>query len=1643
MWKSIQLTLFVMLVCSVALYGQQYNLPEDPAQYTEGVREIMTGANTAEATLTGDNFIGLWDSGKLNEAQKISIITISRIMLKKNYSSREFFVPFYKLMTSAGEQLSPEIRANLLSGLEKAVEAYAPKSYGVILTTLNHYFDQGMLYSSNYNRLYAANATIDFEFIESEENLETLPEATPELPEETGSDNFDDWDTTDPGDGWDTWDTEPAEETQEADPWSSWDAPEQTEQPADNGWGDAWQEESPDASRSAVFGSLTEALTQPEPQPPVEGLVMKLDGVDYTIVTPFDSVTLYNTSGSLMLQKELFVGSGGKFDWSAAGLDPEEVFCTLTDYHIYISKPYFSAEKVKLTYQGKLDEPVEGVFEFESKRRDSPALADFPRFKSYDHTVSVKNLAGDGFIYKGGFALRGQKIIGASVIPGPSQITMQDDSRILFKSKADYISFNDSTVDANMASITIYQQRDSIHHPASRFRYYPESRRLIVRKASGGFKNTPFLASYYNMEIRADMISWDLDTDSLDISIVTARNQIPALFESLEYFSDVRFNRLSGLYNFNPLLMAFSYARKQKSNSFYYLDMAEDLKQNPKLVRESMIDLWQKGYIEFDETLGEVTLKEKAIHYILSNYKRKDYDDLLVPSLTSSAPNGTINLKNQELTVRGIERFFISKSLNVYILPEESSITLLRNRDFKFDGTLFAGNFEFVGRDFTFRYDSFLVDLQQIDSIRFYVEVVDERTNQVRRERIDNKLVAFDSENQTMAGLMMDIGETRGTLYINEPDNKSGLKNFPHYPSFDANRGAVVYFDSKQVLDSAYDHSVFFVIPPFEIDSLSAADPAAIGFEGRFVSGGIFPDFDETLHVMPDNSLGFRHVVPREGYNLYGGSARLYDTLTLNGKGLNASGKIDYLTSTLRSDAFVFYLDSVTTLGSSAVVRAGTLGQASFPDVKLDQYKMTWLPQKDSLYLSNVDLPFQFYNSTATLYGSAIINTNGLYGNGKLFTRGSESVSPQFDFKETEYSARHAQFEIKSDNPKKPALAGNDVRLNFDLVRNEAEINPEVEGVAAIDFPYAQYKTSISKAVWNLEDQKVTMTKPPDIPLESSYFYTTRKELDSLAFNATAAEYDINKLELYITGIPHIKVADAMITPENNEVLILENAKLGQLKNTTIVIDTLNQYHQLVDGTIDIVSRNKFIGNATYQFVNAESDTFEIEFKSFELVEDETARRRDKSQYTVSGGTVSEEESLIISPGMIFRGRAKMYAIHKPLELDGFVKLDFEKIPDYNTWIKYFSSDAERQEVQFDFKSAETERGEPLTAGLHFHNQSNSLYATFVTDRLTPGDTDFFVPEGILSFNQKENRYQIVDTLKTAGQNYSGRIFTYNEEIGEITFEGPLNFMSATEHVSLLSSGIGVGNMYKEEFKVDAFLAFNFDMPSNSLTEMSADIFDVVERLGAPEAHADQANILYKAAEIIGERAAKEYEKRTLEEYMPLWGISKELNRSLVLSTANLKWSADHKAWYSEGKIGVSNILKQDINAFLDGFVEIKKTPEGENVNIFLQVSPVVWYHFSYMNNRLVVSSSNEEFTDMIASKSNVNKAKLGDYVFVSGDIAEALTFVNRFRKTYLGLEEPYQMNVAAQQQLQPDQPQDVLPEEVEERDITNDTEGF
>lgn len=1548
------------------LFSQNISLSPAPEQFIQDAQAMMEASKNEEVAAVGVNLTEVWNGSALSSTQKESIINISHKMLDKRLKARPHFEDFYGAIINAlslQNIASPEMDG-FLQVTEKVIDHYDNKSLNIYLQSVRNFFQNRALYTSSYNQLKVDGGTFSFEYIESQ----PLPEI--EIPEESPQE-------------------EQGEEQESADDgwFSDWDTPASE----DDTWSSDWDVVEEETSPPEQLNPLLEGTVQPD----ILGAVIKLQQANLVFISKFDSTAIKNTSGSFLIKDKLFVGNGGTFDWHTVGLSSDSVFVEFSDYNFEVTNPYLAAEKVKMSFYGKIDLPVEGVFEFKSESTTSPDQARYPRFKSYYNDINVKNLGQKNLVYRGGFALAGRHIYSSAVLGGLATIEIKGDAGTKFKAISNKFEIGDTLLSADRAAIVIYHRRDSIYHPAVQFKYNIENALLTLVKDQGGFKNTSFFASYYNMDITADMVKWDLDTDSLDISILNAKNQIPALFESQEYYNDYRFNSLSGIYDFHPLVMVVGYARKLNSGEFYSLDMADNFRQNPKIIKGAMVFLMQNGFIDYNPDTDLVKLKRKGYHYVLSKNDRKDFDNMSIASISPSQPNATFSFDKQHLKVRGIEKFYISEALNVFIEPTNDEIILLNNRDFLFDGKVNAGNFEYIGKDFQFKYDSFLLNLATIDTIGFNIDTQekDSDENNVKR-KLDNQLVL-----------------SSGILYINKPDNKSAQKTYPQYPIFSSTKGATVYFDKPGILGGSYDRSVYFEIPPFEIDSASSSDPKTIGFPGIFVSGGILPEFEAQLKVMPDQSLGFDHAIPADGYALYGGSGKLYNDLKLDNNGLTANGMIDYLTSTFYADNFTFYQDSATTVGTEMVMDEGEIGNASFPQASLKGYEMTWLPAQDSMYVNNTKDLFQFYNNTASLDGQAILTSKGLFGSGHLLTRGSEAQSDMLSFRQNDFGARHAAFQINTDNPKKPALAGKDIRLNFNLIQNEADISPEVEGVAALDFPYAQVRTSITKATWDLEDKKVTMTKPEDVDISNSYFYTTRKELDSLVFNASGAVYDINQLELNVTGIPYIKVADAKITPQNNEVLILQNAELQKLTNATLVIDTLNEYHRLIDGNIKINSRKSFEGDATYQYVNTVSDTFAIKFGTFKLVE---AMDKEGTTYTVSSGKVEESDQFLVTPGIFYKGKVTMYANKEALELDGSVKLDLKNIPDYNTWIAYKST-GDQTEVAFDFDNSITEDGEPLNAGLHLESGTNSLYGTFLNERRTMGDIDFFTPSGVLSYNAESNEYEIESPEKKAGTSFAGSVYAYNENTSDIRFEGPFNFISNEGTFNLKAAGKGMGNLKTNEYTFNAFLAFQYDVPPQATEIMAADIKDVVDRVGAPSAHDDRTSLLYKAAEIIGDRAAKEYEKLALADYTPLVNSSTELIRNMVVSDVDLEWSEEEKAWYSTSKLALSNILATDINAKLDGFMEIKKTELGDIVNIFIQASPATWYYMGYENNRLVLASSSDDYNNEIRSRSNAAKAKLGEFVFIDGDVSEALTFVNRFRKTYFNIDGPYELNMPSE----------------------------
>jgi hypothetical protein len=480
-------------------------------------------------------------------------------------------------------------------------------------------------------------------------------------------------------------------------------------------------------------------------------------------------------------------------------------------------------------------------------------------------------------------------------------------------------------------------------------------------------------------------------------------------------------------------------------------------------------------------------------------------------------------------------------------------------------------------------------------------------------------------------------------------------------------------------------------------------------------------------------------------------------------------------------------------------------------------------------------------------------------------------------------------------------------------------------------------------------------------------------------------------------------------------VLILENAKIGTLKNTTIILDTLNAYHRLTEGVVDIVSRKQFTGYATYQYVNFLQDTFAIKMTDFHLEDialEEVSRKKRKTvatQQTVATGSVLDKEKLVLGAGMYYKGDMTMYATRPALQLTGFVKLDIRKIKNYNTWIQYTQT-GDETDVRIDFDNAVTEGGGRVNAGLHF-SSDNELYITFVNDKKMEEDENFFEPSGSLHYDTASQEFKIESLEKAAGNSLSGKVFAYNDETLQVRFEGPVKLFSGTKDFNVTSTAIGQGNMTNNEIKMNSFIMVDSNVPVTAFDLMARQIQDVIKNEGADEGLGDQTELLYKIADLVGERAAKDYEQKSLQGYVSL-GTLTPLAKPLVFSNVNLKWSQKQKAFYSEGTLGMSNIGRQDINGAFEGFMEVKKTEDGAPVfNVFIKASPEAWYYFGFEDNRLMVHSSNSDFNTIIAKKSNAGKAKVGEVAFIPGSDDETLTFINRFRQQYYGIDIPYSLS--------------------------------
>lgn len=792
--------------------------------------------------------------------------------------------------------------------------------------------------------------------------------------------------------------------------------------------------------------------------------------------------------------------------------------------------------------------------------------------------------------------------------------------------------------------------------------------------------------------------------------------------------------------------------------------------------------------------------------------------------------------------------------------------------------------------------------------------------------------------------------------------------------------------------------------------------------------------------------------------------------IMLDNGGIRGNGKINYLTAQLSSNDYVFFPDSATALGKMAKDKKMLLkpdlgldreqfakqpldkpeswgfieanpnfNGISYPDVSMRNFKMNWAVKADSMRLSSTSdeikdpknpkvkpkkkpIPFEIYGKptaykldpndsslVSTFEGTLVLNPKQLAGNGIIQNKGAIAKSDNFVFQMSRYHADNADFfEIKSSDPKKPALRAENVRIDYDLEERVSKIvtnNPQKQN---FKFPFVEYVTALGDATWNFDNKTVFMRVADGAGSPTSVFTSTNQKKDSLnvSFTGASAFYDINVHTLKVDGVPFIRSVDAEIVPDSNTVTIKQGGEMKELKNCRVrIMQGKDSVHALYNANIKINSRQEYEGNGIYYYTNDVQQTFKIKFSEF-LFNKKDSLHPDKKHFTYAEAYIEEDQHFEKQGGKLFKGTVKMYATRKELDFDGYVR-DADD-PD-GFWIK---TNAGGSQIITYTGNERSEDKQKVETGIYlFHDleqEGSGLYTVINKPLNDKKDLALFLPDkgSIVKQDPKTKKYTIAVANRQPtkenkkAENYIGNELAYSNASGEVEFDGEVKlFNHNKDNFTITTSCIGKGNMKSNIYSMNTMLTVDLGaLAGDAFKEMASNILSQSDASESPIANND--SLFYKLGAQVGEKE--------LDSYMDKIDKGKgELSRvldkkALAISDVTLKWSKEYKAFYSTGKIQLANIYNKNISQLIDGYIEIPMIPNDDKVtiNIYLEISPKRWYYISYRKDKLYLISSNTKFNDIADPKKKLSK---DGYELL--EKSARIGFVSRFRRAYLGLD--------------------------------------
>ncbi|MBU0489812.1 MAG: hypothetical protein KKD31_17870 [Bacteroidetes bacterium] len=1276
-----------------------------------------------------------------------------------------------------------------------------------------------------------------------------------------------------------------------------------------------------------------------------------------------DSSTIFGTKGVYYPIDDKWIGSGGKITWERAGLSPDSVYAEIDNYVLQMTTYKFEIDTVRFYNKKFFPDPLIGSLEEKILAAvKSPDKATYPRFSSFSKKLIIDNLF-ENINFVGGFSMNGPKLFGTGTSLDPAIVTILRENndkeleRFIILKSENFIITNEKFSSSHTAA-RIYLDQDSIYHPGVLVKYMDENKELSLLREKKGISKAPFFDTYHQMDLYCEAIYWKTDEPKMDFSMFRGiSNTSEALFESMNFYDETRYEKLRGMDAKHPLEALKDYSDLIGSKVVDIESFAAHMRAATEEIEGIMVKLACQGFLIYDFEKKQVKLEDRLVHFINSRKGKTDYDIIQVVSTVTRDNNASMNLLNFDMTMKGVMEIHLSDSHNVVIYPYGQEIYMKKNRDFDFMGEINAGLYEFHGKDFNFLYDDFKINLNGLDSTTYKVR--DKEPNPETGEYELHRI-------KTM------IEGINGELLLDKPNNKSGLKPFKEYPKLISDRESYVFYDKLSIWGGVYDRSNFyFMLDPFTLDSLDNLNTDQTKLGGSFVSAGIFPDFEDSLCAQKDYSLGFIRPAPVDGFQTYGGKGTYYNTIKLSEEGLHGDGKLEYLTSTSLSNDFVFFPDSMRAPQVYDFVILEQEKDPEYPPVNAKNVDELWLPYEEVMSVTKVETPINFFKyDEGKLHGSAFLSPLGVNGTGTIDFPTAQIDAMWFRFKHHNIDSDTCDFRMKASDLEDIGLSTFDYEGHVDLQERIGEFTANSD-MSRVEFPVNQYICYMDQFTWHMdkaeidlsisdkkkdltgEDKEMQLEDGSTVKLSGSRFVSMHPDQDSLEFYSPSAKYYTKKNLIQCYDVAYILVADAAIMPDSGKVTILKRAEMTPFVNAKILANTATKYHNFYNVSARIFSKKKYVGSGNCDYVDENKTKQMIYFDNITV---------DTTYQTFAMGEIDEAKDFTLSPQYKYYGKVKLTANNRNYFFDGNGKIDHECTTLPRFWFK-FVAEINPDEIYIPIvEDLDDREGNKFFAGVFHFTDSSRVYSAFLAPKDYHSDEVYINSFGYLYYDKGSGDFQIGSMERFKENKNTGNYVVMNK-FCDVLGEGKINMSeNIDEDVQITSYGNILNKTKKNSARVDVVMAVDFFFNDKNL-KMMADILKVDDEAKSVNLGRDVVSKAF--VQILG---MEEADKIVNE--IALSGTYKRLPDNFVhtffLTDIKFNWNQVSKSWISDGDIGISNIGKDKINKSFKGFVEIEKRRSGDIFNIYIVDKNGTWYFFYYQRGIMSVLSSDREWNKVI-----------------------------------------------------------------------------